>query len=321
MQSLLWLVSGVTLFLFGLRALSTGLRRGAGAYLKRWLARLTSSGLRGMLTGAVVTAIIQSSSATNVMVVGLVQARLLNVQQAISIMLGANVGTTMTSQLLVVDVSSVAPVFVFAGLLIFLWSRRLPFTERPASVQQQRAIGEGLFGLGMLFVGMDVMQSALAPFADRPSVLSTMAHLATNPYIAIVAGAIFTGVVQSSSVTTGLTMVLTSTGLIDLYGALGLVLGANVGTVATTLLASVGTSAAARRAAVADLLFNGAGVALFVPLLPTYVHLIEMTSTRVEQQVANAHSLFNVVTACLALPFVEQIAHLVTLWVKPGKQD
>lgn len=320
MQSLLWLVLGLALFLFGLHTLSVGLRRGAGQGLRRWLAALTSNRLRGLLTGTLVTSIIQSSSATNVMVIGLAQAGLLELGQAISVMLGANIGTTATSQLMALNIGALAPLFVAIGLLVHLGAALgQGATLMPRRTIRVSGVGGALVGLGSLLIGMDTMRLALAPLADNAAVYGLMAGLSANPFVAIGAGALFTGAVQSSSMTTGMTMAMTATGMIDLRGALGLVLGANVGTVVTTLLASIGTTTVARRAAIADLVFNVAGVALFAPLLPTFARFVQATSARPEQQVANAHALFNIVTAVAVLPFIPQLVRFVTVLVNDGR--
>lgn len=323
-QSFFWLILGVALFLFGLHTLSAGLRRSAGGRMRDVLARWTGTPVKGLCVGVAVTAVIQSSSATNVMVVSLVHAGLLRLEQAISVMLGANIGTTLTSQLLAVDISLLAQLFVFAGALLYLWPEAWAgaFGSFLRSAFRKEALGQAFFGIGSLFIGMDLMHVALAPLGDHPDIPRMMALLALRPYVAAAAGALFTAVVQSSSMMTGIAMVMAGTGMITLHGALGLVLGANIGTVITTLLAGIGTTVTARRAAVADLVFNVAGVVLFLPVLPAFAEFVSSTSTRVEQQVANAHGLFNVVTAVAALPFVTQLARLVRLWVKNGaKQD
>lgn len=313
MPSLLWLVLGFGLFLFGLHALSVGMRYGAGPRAPRLLATFTSNRWRGMLTGIAVTGVIQSSSATNVMVIGFVRAGLLDLSAAIAVMLGANVGTTVTSQLLALDFLRLAPAFVAAGVLM---NGAAEFVA-PRTSARLRHAGGAAIGFGALFIGMDAMRFALEPLADAPLAGQLLARLATNPYASIVAGALFTGVLQSSSMTTGVAMVMMDTDVIGLQSAIGLILGANVGTVVSTLLASVGASTDARRAAVADLAFNVVGVALFVPLLAPFARMAALTAAGGARQVANAHLLFNVVTAVAALPFVRQLADMATRLV-PG---
>lgn len=313
MVSLLWLSLGLALFLAGLHVLSTGLRGGAGPKMRRIVAAATTSPWRGFLAGVVAAGVVQSSSAVNVTVVGFVRAGLLDLTQAISVMIGANVGTTVTSQLLAFDVQAWAPAFVGAGGLMYaaatltrrVWARRWRF-------------GGGAFvGFGAILLGMDVMARSLAPVAGSSLAAELLSGFAQNPYTAMAAGAIFTGIVQSSSMTAGMAMVLAGTGFVPLGGAVGLVLGANVGTVVTTLLAGLGSGTTARRAAVADLLFNVAGVLLFALFLPAFADFVAATTADPERRVANAHFLFNIATAVAVLPFVSGLAKVASRLV-PG---
>lgn len=314
MASLLWIVLGLALFLAGLHVLSSGLRRAAGPRLRRIISSAAAGPGRGFLAGVAATGIVQSSSAVNVTVVGFVGAGLLDLTQAVSVMVGSNVGTTVTSQLLAFDVQAWAPAFVAAGALTYCigvasrrtWNRRWRF-------------GAGaLVGFGAILLGMDVMGRALAPVAGSSLAAELLAGFGQNSYTAIVAGALFTGVVQSSSMTSGMAMVLADAGLVPLSGAVGLVLGANVGTVVTTLLAGLGSGVVARRAAVADLLFNVAGVGLFALFLPVFLNFVAVTATDPGRQVANAHFLFNIVTALAVLPFVSVLASAASRLVPGG---
>lgn len=304
--SIAWLTGGLIAFLFGLHGISRALHLWAGRRLRRLLARMTSRRWAGFAAGCLMTAVIQSSSATNVIVVGLVHAGLLDLTRAISVMLGANVGTTVTSQLIAFDMTDWAPMFVAAGLL-------LHFARRPGV----KYMGEALIGFGGLLLGLEAMRMALAPLTADPVVHHLLAYGTVHPYAAVGAGAVLTAIVQSSSATAAMAMALTTTGMLKPVSAVGLVLGANVGTVATTLLASVWTRRVAKRAAVADLFFNVLGVVLFLPILPAFADWVTATSTQVDRQIANAHTVFNVVTALLVLPFVPLLARLVTVIV-PG---
>lgn len=314
---LLWFVAGLALFLFGLHALSLGLRHGAGRRAKRLMHTLTGSHWRGLLTGVAVTGLIQSSSATNVMVVGLVRAGLLDLSQAIRVMLGANIGTTVTAQLIALDLSRWAPTIVAVGAVVYAAS-----VFAPAAWNRRLRYGGGAcIGLGALLLGMEMMRLGLAPVAATPVAQTWLTRLAENPYLAVMAGALLTSIVQSSSVTTGMTMVMADTGLIHLSGALGIVLGANIGTVVTTLIASIGGSLDGRRAAVADLIFNVVGVALFIPFLSAFTQLVSLMSVHAARQVAHGHALFNIITALAVVPFVPQLAAAVVKLVpgRPGK--
>lgn len=301
-----WLAGGLIAFLFGLHTVSRSLNMWAGRSLRRWLARMTGHPVAAFAGGCILTAVIQSSSATNVIVVGFVHAGLLDLSGAVSVMLGANVGTTVTSQLIAFQMTEWAPAFVAAGLLLHL-SRHRGATY----------VGEAAVGFGGLLLGLEAMRTALAPLTTGPFVQHVLTYWASQPYAAVGAGAVLTAVVQSSSAVAAMAMTLATTGMLQPVSAIGLVLGANVGTVATTLLATVGTRPAAKRAAVADLLFNVFGVIVFLPILPAFAEWMAATAMHVERQVANAHTVFNVITALLVLPFVRRLAKLVTALV-PG---
>lgn len=318
MAAAFWLVLGLALFLLGLHTLSVGLRHSAGPTARRLLATVTKTRWRGLLVGAAATALIQSSSAVNVTVISFVRAGMLDVAQAIGVMLGTNIGTTVTSQLIAFDLFRWTPLIVAVGLGLYGGAHCV--ASRLA--RRLRFGGGALIGFGALLIGMDAMGLGLTPLAAHADARAWLARWADHPGAAIVAGAVFTGLLQSSSLTTGMTMVMAESGLIDLASALGIVFGANIGTVVTTLLASVGAPKAARRAALADFVFNVAGVALFAPLLPLFAALVATTATGGARQVANGHVLFNVITALLAFPLVPQLAALVRRLVPdtPGQE-
>lgn len=298
----------------GLHLLGDSLRRRAGHHARRFLTTLTKTPISGLLTGTVVTAVIQSSSATNVIVVGLVHAGLLSLPGAMGVMLGANVGTTVTAQLLAFDVSRLAPVFVATGVLFAVRGRY--GAKRPARAVTAD-VGGIFVGFGALLLGLEALRMSLAPLAAMPWARLLLANVGTNAYAAVGAGALLTAVLQSSSATTALTIAVARTGLLGSEAAIGIVLGANVGTVATTMLASIRTRTAAKRAAVADLVFNAAGVLLFMPFLSVFARIIATTGADVGRQVANAHTVFNVVTAVAVLPFVPVFVRFITRLV-PG---
>lgn len=231
------LMSGLGLFLYGMKMMGEGLEKAAGANLRRLLEKLTKNTFMGVLVGAVFTAIIQSSSATTVMVVGFVNAGLMNLAQATGLIMGANIGTTITGQLVAFKLTEVAPIFLLAGVVMILFFKN-PRIQR---------IGGIVAGFGVLFVGMDLMSSAMEPLKDMPEFISLVTAF-SNPVLAMLVGVAMTALIQSSSAAVGLIQILGATGVLPLQTAMYLVLGTGIGTCVTALLASVGTSPMARRA-------------------------------------------------------------------------
>jgi len=286
------LVGGLALFLFGIRILSDGLKKAAGDRLKTALEKLTSSKLRGVGTGAAVTAAVQSSSLTTVMLVGLINAGLLSLEGAVPVIMGANIGTTVTAQLISFKVGAFAlPILAIGFAMQFL--RREKYVHA----------GQVILGFGLIFLGMNIMSEGVSPLKSSPQVVELLALLGDVPILGILAGAGFTGVVQSSSATSGLVIAMGMGNLIDLNSAIALILGANIGTCVTVLLASIGASLSSKRAAHAHLLFNIAGVAIFYPFLSYFSQLVALTAAELPRQIANAHTIFNVMTTLVLLPF------------------
>jgi len=306
------MIGGLALFLFGMKLMSEGLMRVAGNRMKSILSRLTSNRLMGLVAGAVVTAIIQSSSATTVILVSFVNTGLMSLQQAVGVILGANIGTTMTGQLIAFNITEYAYPGIALGLL-------LNFAGRSSS---SRFWGRVALGLGVLLLGMNVMKGSLAPLQNSLPVRQFFTSFSSSPFLGILAGTIVTCIIQSSSATIGLTMTLAGAGLISLQGAVYLVLGDNIGTTITAQLAAIGTNRSARRAAMAHSLFNLIGAAYFGLLLVRpdsfYMSLVEGSSSDPMRQVANAHTLFNVFNAAVFLPLVPLLARLSRLLV-PGE--
>lgn len=302
-------LGGVGLFLFGIQLMGEGLQKAAGKRLRRILELLTNSPIRGVLVGLGVTALIQSSSATTVMVVGFVDAGLLKLQQAIGVILGANIGTTITAQLVSLDLGNLALPAVGLGFLLFFFAREA----------QGKYLGQVILGFGLLFLGMETMSAYLKPLRANPFFLHLMVAMSARPLVAVLVGLAVTGIIQSSSATTGMIIALARQGLLELPGAIGLVFGSNIGTTVTALLASVGTGVSARRAALVHFLFNVIGVVIFLPLLKGFEALVRITAGDLAHQIANAHTLFNVINTLLFLPFIGALERLVKALL-PGEE-
>ena len=314
------LLGGLALFLFGMEQLADGLKGLTGERLKDILGRLTTNRFMGAVTGALVTAVIQSSSVTTVLAVGFIAAGILSLSQAVGIIFGANIGTTITAQIIAFKVTHYALLLVAAGFgMLFVSSR-----------ETVRQYGTMTMGLGLVFFGMGLMSGAMKPLRDYGPFLELMARM-ENPFLGVGAAALFTGLVQSSSATTGVIIALASQGLITLPAGIALTFGANIGTCVTAMLAAIGKPRPAVRASLIHVLFNVTGVVLwigFVDVLARWVVWLSPTAhglTGVEKlagetprQVANAHTIFNVANALLLLPFAGQFARLVE-WLLPDR--
>lgn len=299
------LLGGLGLFLFGIKTMGDGLEQAAGSKMKRLLEALTRSKFTAVLVGLLVTAVIQSSSATTVMVVGFVNAGLLSLSKAIGVIMGANIGTTVTSLMLSVKLNF-AVLFTAVGAICQLAGNRSSF----------KLLGQIMMGLGILFVGMDAMTAAMEPLRDWQG-FRDMMELAKNPLVGVLAGAGVTALLQSSSASVGILQALAATGAISLQASLFILFGQNIGTCVTALLASVGANRTAKRAAVVHLLFNVIGAALFIVLalvLPLASWIETLAGANLRLQIAFAHIIFNVVTTLLLLPMsglLERLAYLV----------
>lgn len=303
------LIGGLGLFLFGMQKMAEGLQNAAGDRLRQILELFTSKPIIAVFTGALATVLVQSSSTTTVMVVGFVNAGLMNLTQAIGTIMGANIGTTITAQIVSFNIFVVAlPAIGFGGIVNFLSRKRFP-----------KYMGLGILGFGMLILGMDIMGTAVNPLREFPPFLDMLVTFGQTPILGVLAGAAFTLLVQSSSATTGLVIAFSLQGLIGLDSAIALILGANIGTCITAILASLGTGLTARRAAVAHVLFNMFGVILFMILLKPFTHIVALTSTNITRQIANAHTIFNVTNTILLFPFIKHFANMVHRIV-PGEE-
>lgn len=308
---ILGLLGGLALFLYGMQMMSDGLEKAAGDRLKSILEKLTSNRFLGVLVGAVITAIIQSSSATTVMVIGFVNARLMTLRQAVWIIMGANIGTTITGQLVALNMSEIAPLFAFAGvvMIVFLKNPRL------------HSLGSIVSGLGILFIGMDMMSTSMEPLRESALFISMITRFA-NPIIGILVGALFTALIQSSSASLGILQALARSGVIGLGGSVFVLFGQNIGTCITAVLASIGTSREAKQTTIIHLSFNIIGTILFttICILTPLTSLVESwTPGNAPQQIANMHTLFNVVTTIVLLPFGTYLADFAQR-ILPGEK-
>ena len=305
---LMGLLGGLALFLYGMQMMSTGLEAAAGNKMKTILEKLTANRIVGVLVGAFITAIIQSSSATTVMVVGFVNSGMMTLNQAVWIIMGANIGTTITGQLIALDVGEIAPLVAFLGVSAIVFIKN----------EKVRHIGEILAGLGILFIGMDMMGSAMKPLANSESFVGLLTKF-ENPVLGILAGTIFTALIQSSSASVGILQALAGSGVITLNSAAFVLFGQNIGTCITALLASIGTSRSAKRTTIIHIMFNVFGTIVFTTLClvtPLIAMVQGWTPNNAPAQIANLHTLFNIVTTLLLLPIGTMLTKLAYLILK-----
>lgn len=307
MAIIIGLIGGLGLFLYGMKLMGDGLENAAGEGLKSILEKATSNKFMGVLVGAVVTAVVQSSSATTVMVVGFVNAGLMNLSQAVGVIMGANIGTTVTAQLVAFKLDTIAPIFVGIGVAIVMFSKS---TKR-------REFGNIILGFGILFMGMGIMGDAMKPIAQSQQFKDLIIAIGDNWAIGIVAGLAMTAVVQSSSATTGILIALAGTGSIDMSIAIPVILGCNIGTCVTALLASIGTSKTARKAAIIHLCFNVIGTLIFIPLRVPLAQLVQYISPlNTQRQIANAHAVFNITNTIILLPLSKYLILIANKVIK-----
>ena len=302
------LFGGLGLFLLGIQLLGDGLQRAAGERMRRILEMFTSHPLKAVLTGTAVTALLQSSSTTTVMIVGFVNSGLMSLSQAVGTIMGANIGTTITAQIVSFNIYSLAYPLIAIGALLYYFSKK----------KLQRYAGMGILGFGLLLLGLSTMSTAVRPVRDYEPFLNLLVTIGDRPILGILAGALFTAVIQSSSATTGLVIAFSWQGIISLPAGLALIVGANLGTCITVLLASLSSSVTARRTAMSHVLFNLAGIIMFIILRRPFTSLVMTTGTTVARQIANAHTLFNVFATIILFPFLPYFVKLVTAII-PGE--
>jgi len=305
-------LGGLGLFLFAIKYMGDGLQKAAGDRLREILDKFTTNPLMGVLVGILVTVLIQSSSGTTVITVGLVSAGFMNLRQAIGVIMGANIGTTITAFIIGFDVGTYAyPIMALGAVLLFFFKKN--------SIQN---VGQILFGFAGLFIGLEMMGEGMKPLRDFQGFIDLTVSFSDFPILGVIAGTVFTLIVQSSSATVGILQGLYDEGLIPLGGALPVLFGDNIGTTITAVLAALGATVVARRAAAAHVLFNVIGTVIFMLILPLFVNYVEWISDILnldeKMQIAFAHGSFNVVNTIIQLPFVAVIAYIVTKIV-PGE--
>ncbi len=304
------LFGGMGMFLYGMEMMSDGMKVTAGNSMRTILEKLTSNKYLAVFVGAFVTMVIQSSSATTVMLVSFVNSGLLAFSQALGVILGSNIGSTVTAQIVAFKVTDYALLLIAAGSLMSLFSKK----------DTVKNLGYVILGFGLLFYGMKVMSDTMKPLRSDPAFNSILTSF-ENPFLGILAGAIFTALVQSSSATTGIVITLASGGSITLEAGIPLIFGANIGTCITALLAGLNASRDAKRVAVAHVTFNFIGVLLFCFWIPTFADLVSQTSQNIPRQIANAHTIFNIIASIVFIPFTGYIAKTIIHYFPDKESD
>ena len=315
MHILISLIGGLGLFLYGISVMGEGLQKSTGPKLEKAIGLLTSNVVMGVLVGTVVTGIIQSSGATTVMVVGFVNAGIMSLYQAIGVIMGANIGTTVTAQLVSFDVSILSSIALGIGIVLYMvGSKTKPMLKN---------ISEILIGFAILFIGMRFMKDAVAPLSEYPAVRKLLAELADQPLLALLAGFLMTTVLQSSSASMGILIALSYQGLMPLTAALPILYGDNIGSCTTSLISSVGANKNAKRAATMHLCFNIIGTILFMVILNKPITYIVqyLNPTDPARQIANSHTLFNIINVIILLPFSKLIVKLAMLIIPDKAGD
>ena len=303
---LLGLFSGLALFLFGMEFMGDGLENAAGSRLKSFFDKAITNPLKGALVGTIVTAIIQSSSATTVMVVGFVNAGLMSLYQAVGVIMGANIGTTITGQLITFKIDDYIPLFIIIGAALILFMKQ----------EKRKEIGKIVFGFGLLFMGLSQMKDAMSPIAQTTFFQDLILTLEGNMFLGSLVGAAMTAVVQSSSASTAILLSLAATGAISLQVAIPILFGNNIGTCVTALLSSLNANKVAKKAAFIHLSFNLIGTLIFLPLINILSQVVMYMGGDIDKQIANAHTIFNIVNAIILLPFAGVFVKLANLALK-----
>lgn len=320
-ETIFGLLGGLAIFLFGMNMMSEGLQKVAGERMRYILGLLTKNAVMGVLAGAITTAVLQSSSATTVMAIGFVSAGLLKLPQAISIIFGANIGTTMTAQLIAFKISDYIWPIIFFGFLVYFFAKK----------ENVKYAGETIFAFGLLFLGIDTMGSVMKPLAASPVFVDLIAQVAGIPVLGVLVGTLMTLVVQSSSATIAVLQNFASqagpdgiSSVLGLQGAIPILLGDNIGTTITALLACIGQSVNAKRTAFSHCIFNITGSLIFIWIIPQFAWVVQMISPAgpeievISRQIANAHTLFNITNTLIWLPLLPLMVKLV-MFLIPGK--
>jgi phosphate:Na+ symporter len=306
----LMVIGGLALFLFGVKMLSQGMEQLAGGKIQQWLDKATNRRIKGAVFGAAATAVIQSSGLLMVTMIGLINARLLTLEQAIGVMLGQEIGTTITGQIVAFDIGNVRFVAVAVGFILLEFGGE----------SRLRRYGQILMGFGLMFMGRELMADTVKPLAANPAVAQWLAQMGLTPLLGVLAGTVITSIIQSSTASTGLVIAMGASGVITLPAAIGFIYGANIGSCIMGFLASMRSSPPARRASIAQITINVIGVLLFLPYITPYAALLERTSPNLARQIANAHTIFNISVSLILFPFTRSIARFTTL-VVPDKRE
>ncbi len=304
------LVGGLALFMLGINFLSKGMEKFAGAAMQRLIEHLTSNRIKGFGVGAFASATLQSSSMVMVTMIGMMNAGLMGLEQGIGVILGFEVGTTVTAQLIAFDIGVLYLAAIALGFFMHFISKKL----------KRRYLGQAILGFGILFMGMALMKDAMLPLGNSPNVIATMVIFAKWPVLAVLAGLILTAIIQSSSATIGMAIAMGAAGTISLEAAIAIALGANVGTCITGLLASIGGSRGARQAVMAQIGIATLGMLIFLPIISPFAGLIELTASSLPRQIANAHTVHNIFMSLMLMPFTFLIARLVRKFVPDDKK-
>ncbi len=310
MEMALPVIGGLGLFLYGMNVMGDGLQKSAGERLKKLIEVLTNNRILGVLVGALVTMVIQSSSGTTVMVIGFVNAGLMSLPQAAGVIMGANIGTTITAQLIAFKLTDYAPIAVAVGVAIWMVAKK----------KKWKNLGEVLIGFGILFIGMDMMGAGLKPLANNPAFESMIVNLKDNPLLGMLVGLLLTTVVQSSSASIGLLQALAAQGAIGIDIAFPILFGENIGTTTTGLISSLGANKTAKRAAIIHFLFNLIGTFIFIFILRTPIERLVtyLSPGNLPRQIANAHTFFNIINVLILLPFAGLLVKIAIKLV-PGE--
>ena len=311
MDGVLKILAGLSLFMFGIKLVSGGMEKLAGDQIQRWLDRVMNGRIKSAMFGATATALIQSSGLLMVTMIGLINANLMTVQQSIGVMLGQEIGTTLTAQIVAFNIGDFKLILVVLGFLYLEFS----------STRDNKKYGEILFGLGIIFVGMSFMSQALESIEGLPWFSSTLGVMGQNPLIGVLAGLVLTALVQSSTAVTSLAVAMGLSKVITLDGAVGIILGADIGSCLTGCGASVRLYHTARQASMAQIIINVFGVLLFLPFIPQFADLVQNTSGNLARQIANAHTIFNITVSVLMFPFVKQVSQLADRLTAPDRKE
>ena len=312
MEILLGLLGGLGLFLYGMNVMSNGLQKAAGDKLKSIIGLLTTNRLMAVSVGAVVTAIIQSSSASTVMVVGFVNAGMMKLSQAVGVIMGANIGTTITAQIIAFRIERYAPIIIGISVGVWLFSKE----------RKTKQLAEALIGFGILFLGLQLMSEALKPLGEHKAFRDALVSFGSFPLLGIVAGFFITAIIQSSSASMGILLALAMEGLVPIESGLPILFGINMGTTTTAIFSSIGANITAKRAAVFHFLFNFIGTVFFMLFFQgiTYKLIVYLNPHNIPRQIANAHTFFNVVNTLVLLPFTNILVSMAKKII-PGTEE